>query len=289
MPIVATSSDHTHAMQCLEIWGGHGAAETMLEVPGMDVWVSSKPYRNAAAGGDIHYFSMCGAGRISRFVLADVSGHGDLVDGPADLLHRLMRKYIRTLDQTAFAVTLNQEFGSVASGGRFATALLATYFAPTKELLVCNLGHPRPAWYHADTQAWKMLDPAMANPGDEPHNLPLGIIEGTAYRQFSVRLAPGDRLLLYTDSLTEAKAPDGRMLGEPGLLGLIGDLDPAVSPARFGAGILDAVSNHRGRREPDDDETLVVLHHNGSPPPKRSVGQKIRVIARMLGLGLGRT
>ncbi len=87
----------------MEVWGGNGAIHNAISVPGIDAWISSDPYEGNAYGGDIHSVSMCGAGRISRFAIADVAGHGAAVGELAHRLRSLMRKYINTLDQTRFA------------------------------------------------------------------------------------------------------------------------------------------------------------------------------------------
>jgi hypothetical protein len=281
----ARGRDQHHAMQCLEVWGGNKAVETSLSVPGIDAWVSSIPYQGDADGGDVHYLSMCGAGRISRFTVADVAGHGTSAGELGQLLRKLMRKHIRTLDQTVFARTLNDGFSHLAKDGHFATAVLATYFAPTDHLIICNLGHPRPLWYRSETATWVALDHVFSEPLPELHNLPLGIIEGTQYMQFAVKLGEHDMVLLFTDSLIEACNPEGRMLNEAGLLALVQRL-PAGSPATIGRSILESVAAYRGARPPNDDETLLVLHHNAMNPPAQSLGEKLRVMARMLGLDL---
>lgn len=285
MPLATTSSDQTHAMQCLEIWGGNKAVEASLSIPGIDAWVSSTPYHGDTDGGDVRYVSMCGAGRISRFALADVSGHGTTVGELGQLLRKLMRKHIRTLDQTVFARTLNDGFAHLAEEGRFATAVLATYFAPTDHLIICNLGHPRPLWYRSDTATWTVVDHVVSQPVPAIHNLPLGIIEGTQYMQFAIGLGERDIVLLFTDALIEACNPEGRMLGENGLLALIRQL-PAGSPSEMGKSILASVATYRGTLPPNDDQTLLVLHHNATNPPPQSLGEKLRVMARMLGLDL---
>ena len=95
----------------------------------------------------MHYISTCGAGYVTRLALADIAGHGESVDGLAIALRKLMRKYINTLDQTRFATALNRELMASPKQGPFATALLLTYFAPTRHLIICNAGHGRPLRY----------------------------------------------------------------------------------------------------------------------------------------------
>jgi hypothetical protein len=48
--------------------------------PDCDAWPCSTPHGGDEAGGDIHYVSMCGGGKIGRFMIADVAGHGGGVD-----------------------------------------------------------------------------------------------------------------------------------------------------------------------------------------------------------------
>lgn len=66
-------------MQCMEVWGGNQAVERSFQTPGLKIWVYSRPYGQAVGGGDVYYISSCASGRITRMLLADVSGHGELV------------------------------------------------------------------------------------------------------------------------------------------------------------------------------------------------------------------
>lgn len=275
-----------HALQCLEVWGGNKAVHTSVTLPGIDAWVQSTPHGGNPDGGDVHYVSMCGAGRISRFAVADISGHGNAAGALGGRLRKLMRKHIRTPDQTVFARAINSEFSKMAQGGQFATALLTTYFAPTDHLIVCSLGHPWPLWYHAASSTWALLDQELGERVTDVRNLPLGIIAETEYVQFAVSLGEHDFVVLYTDSLTDARKPNGTMLGVNGLLALVQHL-PLSSPAEMGHNILAAVAQYRSGGPSDDDETILVLHHNAANPPKQSISEKLKVMARMLGLSLG--
>jgi serine phosphatase RsbU (regulator of sigma subunit) len=270
-------------MQCLEIWGGTRAAEEAVSVHGLDIYVFSEPHRGADAGGDIYLASMCDAGNVARFVLADVAGHGETVSALADSLRGLMREHVATIDQTQLTRALNAEFTSVSREGKFATAVLATYFAPTDHLIVVNAGHPPPLWYRAEVGAWGLLEPdapgsirdfgpecPRASDAEEigVSNLPLGVVEPTDYCQFAVHLARGDLVVLYTDSLIEAANPDGELLGLDGLLELVGSVDLAELGAISGS-IREALRRFRGGAPPEDDLTLLVLHHNAADPPAR--------------------
>ena len=266
MPGTTTQSD-PHTMRCLEVWGGNQAVDNGVVMAGLDAWLFSKPFGQHAAGGDIHYVSSCAAGMVTRVLVADVSGHGEAVADAARRLRSLMRRYVNFVDQTRFVQGLNTEFGAVSKAGGFATAVAATYYAATDEFTVCNAGHPRPLWYSARARSWSLITepntPASrrAAESSELSNVPLGIAEPTCYNQFKVKLAKGDVVVLYTDSLIEAKGSDGRMLGQEGLLRIVQGLDHS-DPSEFLRALLDAI----GPTDASDDITVLILRPNGMKP-----------------------
>ena len=52
----------------------------------------------------------------------------------------------------------------------------------------------------------------------------LGGFKGTQYERQEIRLQPGDSIYLYTDGVTEARNPDGKLYGDNRLLGFISDM-----------------------------------------------------------------
>src|SRR5205809_1860362 len=125
-------------MQCMEVWGGNTLVDNSVKMPGLDAWVYAKPYQNSDAGGDVHYVSSCATGRITRLLVADVSGHGAAVCDVAGQLRGLMRKHVNQIDPSRFVQSMNQQFATMAKAGCFATAVVTTFFAPTNELSLCN-------------------------------------------------------------------------------------------------------------------------------------------------------
>ncbi|MCG3129956.1 MAG: hypothetical protein FLDDKLPJ_00695 [Phycisphaerae bacterium] len=283
-----------HAMHCLEIWGGNHAVRSGVRVPGIDAWVTGETYHGESLGGDIHYVSTCGGGKIARFAVADVAGHGQAVAGIAVELRRLMRKHIDTVDQSRFARALNDEFSCRSSQGVFATAALATYYAPTRELIVCLAGHPAPWWYRSRFDRWEPLEPASERepspsatqtPGGARRlaNLPLGIIAPTEYEQFSVTLDPDDLVLIYTDGVVEAESPEGNMLGPDGLRRMLEQSDPR-HPSTLSTGLLERINRFRAAKPAEDDQTLILLHHTAAGPRPPKLRELPAVAARMLGI-----
>jgi len=274
-----------HHMQCLEVWGGNSAVESGVSVPGIDAWVYSEPYRGEPHGGDVHYVSMCGAGRVARFVLADVAGHGGAVSDLATQLKRLMRRNIGTPDQTRFARALNRALSRLSKNGVFATAAMASYFAPTDQLIVCLAGHPRPLWFSAAEGRWRLLSHDVAGHSRDGHDIPPGIIRSTEYHQFVITLHRNDIVVLYSDALIEAGQNKGSPIEEEGLLNLAATLDPA-DPATFGRSLIDAVDAASGGSLATraDDLTVLLLHHNGANPEPISLSHKVRMMLKMMGI-----
>lgn len=282
------SPEAAHALHCLEVWGGNSAQDNVVSVPGIDAHVVSRPYRGEGSGGDLHYVSTCVCGAASRFLLADVARHGSAAAGMASKLRKLMRRHINTPDQSRFTRTLSSEFGRLADAGRFATAIVSTYYAPSDHLIVCNAGHPRPLWWRAGERRWGTLDadaPGVRTiPAEEIgiRDLPLGIIEPTSFQQFAAPLERDDIVVYYSDALTETRVAPGRLLGEEGLLDLVAPLDGA-SPERLAPDLLARIDDVRDG-PPEDDVTVLVLHHNAADPPSLSLGERIRVLGRLLGV-----
>ncbi len=249
-------------LQCREIWGGIAATDTGISVPGIDAWLFSRPYRDSPGGGDIHYVGLCGRGMMSRFVIADVSGHGSLVADLAEKLRALMTQYMNTPDQTELVKGLNAQFASLGEVGKFATAIVMTYLAGNSHLVTVNAGHPHPLWYRRSEDQWHLLEHKLSESESGLMDLPLGIVPETGYRQFAVHLEEGDLLLLYTDSLIEAVDATGRQIGEGGLMEIARRIGPD-EPGRFTRCLIDAVARASRTRQFDDDVTILALYHTG--------------------------
>ena len=280
-PAPDAAPDERRTMQCMEVWGGNQAIDNGVIMPGLDAWVYARPYEDSPVGGDVHYVSSCATGRITRILVADVSGHGVRVADVAGKLRALMRRYINYIDMGRFVRGINAEFTALAERGCFATAIAATYFAPTRYLTLCNAGHPRPLWYRSSRRAWEFLD-QRDGASEGLSNIPLGIAEPTMYDQVGVHLSRGDIVLLYTDSLIEARDESGRLLGEAGLLELVRGLD-ATRPEALTSSLLGSVAEFSGAGlgALADDITVLVFRPNALQP-MRSLSERLAGAGRAL-------
>ena len=87
----------------------------------------------------------------------------------------------------------------------------------------------------------------------------LGILEDLPMPEGGVTLGPGDRLVLYTDGISEATNEDGVLFGEERLLACVQALPVTSNPEAITASLLREVEAHLGRLEAQDDRTLLVL------------------------------
>ncbi|MGE3314116.1 MAG: PP2C family protein-serine/threonine phosphatase [Planctomycetaceae bacterium] len=253
-------------MQCMEVWGGNHYSNNTFEMPGLRVWLFSRPHANARAGGDVCYLSSCASGRITRLLLADVSGHGASVSTTATKLRDIMRKNINRIDQSRFVTQMNQCFSEVTDlSGAFATAVVCTFFAPSKILTMSIAGHPMPLILRHGRQDWS----EMVSNTPEIHglaNLPLGVDDRMRYSKFNTRLQSGDRVLIYSDGISECLDESGNMLNSRGLQKLAAGIDSSHSQD-FLPRLISRIEELDGQNLKTDDSTAILIEATETPVP----------------------
>ncbi len=275
-------NNQIHQLDCLEVWGGSDRAEEELRVTGLDVSVWSRP-ADDVLGGDLYFVSMCACAEVSRFLVADVTGHDASSAEVAKRLRRIMHKHINKPDQSRLVCSLNKDFDGMRRHQKFATAVLATFFPPSQHLIFCNAGHPRPLWYRAASGQWSWLDPELTENVEQAGNLPLGIHGDTPYEQSAVRLEPNDLVLFYTDGFTELRDSSGNLLGEDGLLDALQQIG-SQGHETLGVQLRQRLGIDTAENTNGDDMTMLLLRANGDQPPRQALSEKFRVMAKMLGL-----
>ncbi|MBC7782486.1 MAG: serine/threonine-protein phosphatase [Burkholderiales bacterium] len=254
------ADEEEHSLVCMEVWGGNQAVNSSVRLAGLDAWVYSKPYEQADGGGDVYYVSSCATGRITRLLVADVSGHGNAVSELAVSLRQLMRQHVNHIDQVKFVRRMNEQFVLQSTFGSFATAVVTTYFAPTCSLSLCNAGHPPPLLYRAKEKSWRYIEHADYV-GEDLADVPLGIVDLADYQQFNVQLERDDLVMCYTDSLPEARCRDGSCLDMAGLLKIVESVDIA-DPATLIPRVVHAIESHCGNLITGDDITVLLFRPN---------------------------
>jgi sigma-B regulation protein RsbU (phosphoserine phosphatase) len=120
---------------------------------------------------------------------------------------------------------------------------------PIRTLSYVNAGHEFPLHYHGASGEVTEL---------ESTGFVLGIAEGMEYNEVHLPLAPGDRVVFFTDGLTDQVSPKDEFFGGERVKALLRE-QPQASAEEFSALLEQAVSTHRGTAPQNDDIAYVIL------------------------------
>ena len=181
-------------------------------------------------GGD--FFDYAGNADGLWLVVADATGKGDPAAALSSLAVGALRAARRAGAGLQQAARLTDEAIMGLDTQRYLTAVLGAWDAAEHRLRWINCGHPTPLILRADGRLDEL---------DGERTYPLGMRFGErAFPLLSAVVQPGDRLLLYSDGVTERRADDGGRIGEEGLRAILSELGPR-SPAMTVRGLQDAV------------------------------------------------
>jgi serine phosphatase RsbU (regulator of sigma subunit) len=159
------------------------------------------------------------------------------------------------LDLAATHAALDQAIGTQFGGERFVTGQLAQLDCGSGRLQWVNAGHPLPLV----VRRAKMVGTLACQPAP-----PLGLGFGEA-EIATAALEPADRVLFYTDGVTEGRNLAGEPFGEARLADLVVRATLAGQPAaETMRRLAHAILAHQGTT-PRDDATMVFLEWPGPP------------------------
>jgi sigma-B regulation protein RsbU (phosphoserine phosphatase) len=210
-------------------------------------------------GGDLYdYFAL--GDRLLAFYVADISGHGVaaamMAVSAQHQLRAVSQQVVRAIDPAAglqeaaveIVTRYNRRFLEMNETGLYLTLVYGLVDRVTGHTALVEAGHP------------PVLFAAAGSPAFEPigkGSLPVGILPDAAYEARLVTLAPGSRLALYSDGITECTRADGQAFGLQRLQDLLARERPHAPAAGFAA-IREALHAwHGGTFE--DDVTLLLL------------------------------
>lgn len=258
-----TNPVHSHILRCMEIWCGDQFVDKTVTSPGIEAWICSRPFHGESGGGDVHYWSLCAGGIVTRILLADISGHGEVVADSSKTLRRLLARFMNAKSQEKLVGALNRQFTELELTGMFATAIVATYLSRYRKLILTNAGHPRPLHFQNGRGHWQFLNEVLVE-DRRPVNLPLGVDITSKYKSCSLSIDIGDWLVMYSDAFTEGCNADGKLLGELGLLSLVEKIPLSRSCHQFGQELMAGVTEYANHTPPNDDATLIVIRFGDS-------------------------
>jgi sigma-B regulation protein RsbU (phosphoserine phosphatase) len=213
-------------------------------VGGVQLAVAWQPANGV--GGDC--FDTLSFGQVLGISIADIAGKGL----PAALLMSNLQAAVRAFAQETVAPSsicgsVNRLLCRNMAAGRFATFCYARVDAAGRRIVFSNAGHNPPLLLRQDGTFERLSDGGTV----------LGVFPDTAYDQGEMPLQPGDRLLFYTDGITEARNPAGDEYGEEKLVAAALACRTDSAEAMKEALLADVNAFTGGHF--DDDATLIVV------------------------------
>ena len=206
----------------------------------------------AELGGDFYDVQMISDNTLG-VLLADVSGHGI----PAALICAMLKVAysFHRLETAEPAVLMKRICRTMYNytGGQFITACYVCIDITGMKIRYANAGH----W---PLLIWRKTEQRII--ADTENGLPIGWSAEEDYPLIERDLCPGDRIILYTDGVIEARDGANRMFGEEGLCGIVmRDSDRPVG--EFIKELIHAVAEWTGRGDADigfdDDITVIAI------------------------------
>jgi serine phosphatase RsbU (regulator of sigma subunit) len=216
-------------------------------LPGYTFAASNRPARQV--GGDFYDVILLDADRFG-LAIGDVSDKGM----PAALYMALTRSLLlaearREASPQAVLSRVHHLLQDLGQPGLFVTVFYGVVDGPMRRLRYARAGHDRPL----------LLRSGKVQPlGGEGTFLGFPDLEDLHLSEQQIDLHPGDRLVLYTDGLIDALAPDGRAFGQERLLGLL-QANAGLPPADLCTAVFSGLNAYQGTAAQYDDMTLLVV------------------------------
>ncbi len=214
-----------------------------------DLWGTMRAAKDI--GGDFYdHFELPGGRR--GLVVADVSGKGISAGLFGMVCKTLLRAIATRHDHAAGEVARQVNEGLCADNesSMFVTAFYGQYDPASGRLVYANAGHPPPLVLRAQgSLQW------LSTPGGTA----LGVVQGLAYEEGAVDLAPGDTLLVFTDGVTEAINAQGQEFGKLRLSALF-EGRPTDAAREAIERMLERLARYAQGVEAHDDITCLALH-----------------------------
>jgi sigma-B regulation protein RsbU (phosphoserine phosphatase) len=213
---------------------------------GYDIAGKSVPAKEV--GGDYYDFLAVEENRLA-FCLGDVSGKGL----PAALLMANLQAAIRGqalagTSPTSCLEKVNTLLFRSTSPEKFATMFFGCLDTLDHVLHYCNAGHNYPLLIRDGVKPLRLSAGGLA----------LGCLESFPFEEATVEMLPGDRLIVFSDGISEAVNHADEEFSEARIFELVA-ANRGASAAELIDKILQEVSRHAAGQPQMDDMTLVVI------------------------------
>jgi len=202
-------------------------------------------------GGD--YYDVVAIGPDTwSLVVADVSGKGVSSALLASFLQGAFLSASSTTDIPEVLSRINTFLNDRAEHGKYATMFYSKLDSAGR-LTYANAGHCPPLLVRMSGEIEKL----------DANSLPVGLVAGAPFVLDYRDLRPGDRIVLFTDGVTEAQNDAGEFFGRKRLREAVQRADGADC-AGLHAAIQQAILDFTAGAEQADDLTLVVVEYRGN-------------------------
>ncbi|MCS7158981.1 MAG: SpoIIE family protein phosphatase [Gemmatales bacterium] len=198
-------------------------------------------------GGDYYNFATV-EDRAVGILIADATGHSIPAALVAIMTHTAFIAGTRKAHQPATLLGHMNRYLHGLTEEHFVTAFYGIVDRDAGQFIYANAGHPKPWLYRARTQTCQPL---------EGHGLMLGVTAEVQYSEQRLPLEPGDRILLVTDGVTEARNEQGHQFGHERLRQLLQELGHTSAPNLVHT-LAHRLQEFRGSLPQADDITIVV-------------------------------
>lgn len=189
----------------------------------------------------------CADGSV-QIIFGDATGHGLGASILSTLVHAHLVALLRSGMVISDAVrSTNRFISEKATAGRF-VSLVVAHITADGQASIIDAGHGH--WVHASSDGLFCPSQAM--------DVPIGIDPNAAFSIAVRSFASGDRLVLYTDGITEQENQDGEAFEHDRLCV---SLDDSESCQRDVERVFDALSVHAQGRPIEDDATIASIQY----------------------------
>jgi sigma-B regulation protein RsbU (phosphoserine phosphatase) len=222
------------------------------ETPQVPGWEFATRWRPAHEVAGDYYDFIPGHGGQLGVVIGDVSDKGM----HSALFMAVTRSIVRASVSHASApvegiVNANRLIWDDSMGSMFVTLFYALLRPEVGVITYVNAGHNPPLLYRQSSAEEETLTQLM------PTGVALGILEGFPYEERTVRLEPGDFVVLYTDGVTDATRVDRQRFGTDRLRRVVLE-NTLASAAEMVTAVENAVGEFAGSAPQFDDMAILV-------------------------------
>jgi len=219
------------------------------EIEGYQIAASSTPAREV--GGDFFDFFKIGERKVG-LIIGDVTGKsvsGALIMSASRSVFRMLSEEELGVGETMMRA--NRRIKKDIKSGMFVALLYAVLDAEKNTVGMCSAGQTQPLLMSAKTAEPTLVETV----GD---TFPLGILDEANYEETQFQMAPGDKVVFYTDGIVEAMNKQQEIYGFERLEAVIKS-SPAETAEALMNDIIRNVSDFTGAAPQHDDLTIIVV------------------------------